>query len=209
VEQGPLYDRAQAVGFDVQFGGVGNVIVKPYLCPSDPSLSNNIQRYGYASTNYAGNMLIFTPKGPGNIVSSMPDGSSNTIMFAERYKLCALYIGSTSQGSTSPGWAVHPANYNVGHAWDTPAFGSHEYYNNTTGFDPNYTGHSPGNPLIGFQNSPAPQACDYTVTQGAHTGGMVVGLGDGSVRTVNTGISLVTWQRACYPNDGLTLGSDW
>jgi hypothetical protein len=38
---------------------------------------------------------------------------------------------------------------------------------------------------------------------------MVVGLGDGSARMVNAGLSLETWRRACNPNDGLPMGSDW
>jgi len=38
---------------------------------------------------------------------------------------------------------------------------------------------------------------------------MVVGLGDGSIRTVSQGISLLTWVHACAPADGFPLGSDW
>jgi hypothetical protein len=38
---------------------------------------------------------------------------------------------------------------------------------------------------------------------------MIVGLGDGSVRTVASGISLTTWWSACIPNDGNVLGADW
>jgi hypothetical protein len=38
---------------------------------------------------------------------------------------------------------------------------------------------------------------------------MIVGLGDGSVRSDNQGISQVTFNIAMLPNDGLTLPSDW
>jgi hypothetical protein len=38
---------------------------------------------------------------------------------------------------------------------------------------------------------------------------MNVGLGDGSVRSVSASISTETWLRACHPQDGLVLGSDW
>ncbi|OWK41927.1 hypothetical protein FRUB_04005 [Fimbriiglobus ruber] len=37
----------------------------------------------------------------------------------------------------------------------------------------------------------------------------MVGLGDGSIRAVNNGVSTVTWMQACNPNDGAPLGSDW
>ena len=38
---------------------------------------------------------------------------------------------------------------------------------------------------------------------------MMVGLGDGSVRLVNSGVSQTTWTYAVIPNDGQVLGSDW
>jgi hypothetical protein len=38
---------------------------------------------------------------------------------------------------------------------------------------------------------------------------MVVGLGDGSVRSVSANISVQTWQRANDPRDGNVLPSDW
>ncbi len=37
----------------------------------------------------------------------------------------------------------------------------------------------------------------------------MVGLGDGSVRLVNSGIGVTSWTYAVYPNDGQPLGSDW
>jgi hypothetical protein len=38
---------------------------------------------------------------------------------------------------------------------------------------------------------------------------MVCGLGDGSVRTVSSGVTGTTWRNACIPDDGHVLGSDW
>jgi hypothetical protein len=38
---------------------------------------------------------------------------------------------------------------------------------------------------------------------------MIVGLGDGSIRTVAPSVSKTTWQNACNPMDGAPLGSDW
>jgi hypothetical protein len=38
---------------------------------------------------------------------------------------------------------------------------------------------------------------------------MLVGLGDGSVRLVNSRVSQPTFGRAVDPADGLPLGSDW
>jgi prepilin-type N-terminal cleavage/methylation domain-containing protein len=191
IEQDNVYNNAAG-----NAANQGPQIIKTFICPSDSSLNSNIQRYGYASTCYSANLLVFDPRGPGTIVTSMPDGTANTVIFAERYKVCAPSWG----GYTGPAWAMHPAY--VGHGWDTPVFGWHEAGG---GYDPSFNGGT-GQP---FQVAPAISACDWRVTQGAHSGVMVVGLGDGSVRGVNGGLSLATWVAACTPNDGGVLGSDW
>jgi len=51
--------------------------------------------------------------------------------------------------------------------------------------------------------------CNPCMLQAPSAGGILVGLGDGSVRLVSTGISPATWSAAITPNDGLTLGNDW
>jgi hypothetical protein len=42
-----------------------------------------------------------------------------------------------------------------------------------------------------------------------HDGGIIVSLGDGSVRLVNVGVSPNTWWSALTTSGGETLGSDW
>jgi prepilin-type N-terminal cleavage/methylation domain-containing protein len=191
IEQGNVYTQS---GGNAQ--SVASIILKVLLCPSDSSLNSNIQRYGYASTNYAANIQVFDPRGPGTLVTSMPDGLSNTVIFTERYKVCA----PTSGGYTGPAWAMHPAY--VGHGWDSPVIGWHDV---GIGFDPSFN----GGLSFPFQVAPAVSACAWQVAQGAHTGSMQVGLGDGSVRGVTAGMSLQTWIYAGNPKDGNVLGSDW
>ncbi len=171
-------------------------VVQTLICPSDGSLNSNVQRYKYGSSNYAANLAVFDPKGPGTIVTSMPDGTSQTVIFAERYKVCAPTWG----GYTGGAWAMHPAS--VGHGWDTPVFG---WRDRGVGYDPSFN----GGVGFAFQANPSASACDWRVTQGAHSGVMVVGLGDGSVRLVSSDVSLATWIAACTPNDGKPLGGDW
>ncbi len=151
---------------------------------------------------------MFSPKGPGSLIQAMgQSGTSNTVMFAERQKLVTPSWG----GETDDTWAMHPAY--VGHGWDTPVFGWAEYWGNT--YDPNVlkpSWRSGDGPLpIGsnFQTAPAFSATDWTICQSAHSGVMVVGLGDGSARTVQNGMAPETWRRACIPNTGLPPGSDW
>src|SRR5262245_29460063 len=60
----------------------------------------------------------------------------------------------------------------------------------------------------GIQGNAIPYRCDYRRLQALHTGVMVTGVADGSVRNVNANISALTFDRICYPNDGQPIGSD-
>jgi prepilin-type N-terminal cleavage/methylation domain-containing protein len=201
VEQDPLYKSSlipptpPATTGVYTYSAVGANIINTYLCPSDASNNSNLQRSGYASCSYANNLLVFDPRGPGTLITAMPDGTSETVIMAERYKVCA----PSSGGYTGPAWAEHP-NLN-GWGWDTPVFGWSEAGG---GNQPSFTDGT--NP---FQVAPAVSACEWQITQGAHTGTMQIGLGDGSVRGVSPGVSNLTWVQACTPNDAVPLGSDW
>jgi prepilin-type N-terminal cleavage/methylation domain-containing protein len=154
-----------------------STVLKNFLCPSDSSAPGNVHPVGkftFATSNYAANPLVFIP-GAG-IPSSFPDGTSNTIVFAERYQNC---------NNTWFYWGVSPVPLTKPPRFNVPASG------------------------LPFQVKPAIQDCDPTRANGPHTGGMQTGLGDGSVRSLSGGLSLLTFQRACDPADGQPLGSDW
>ena len=182
---------------------------------------------------YAGNVLVFDPNlledvnansvaetGPSKttLSSAMPDGLSNTICFAHRYKVCS----SSIYGTTRNPWWGNPRN--TAGIKQTPGFGFAEYSRDNPLQTPlkrsfmaigsgasfcsgTYAG-APGTG-IPFQTTPAPDFCQQNVTQSGHTNLTLVGLGDGSVRSVSTGISTRTWYNACHPADGNALGSDW
>jgi hypothetical protein len=59
------------------------------------------------------------------------------------------------------------------------------------------------------QVAPTQAACLKQLSQSAHTGQVLVGLMDGSVRGVSQSITQKTWMFALLPADGFTLGSDW
>ncbi|HVS34391.1 MAG TPA: DUF1559 domain-containing protein, partial [Gemmataceae bacterium] len=96
----PYYSGAAGVGGP---SFVGARALKIYLCPSDPTArggtyTDAIYNYQWAPSCYAGNFLVFAVvpnpaqfdvvtswQGASNLQASFPDGTSVTILFAERY----------------------------------------------------------------------------------------------------------------------------
>jgi len=211
VEQDALYKSAAKDSMNV-----GATVVPIFLCPSDPSAvnagtyggcgqmqSDNIQRNGFASACYAANVMVFEPRGPRAVEVAMIDGTSNSVMFAERFKNCSP-DGAHGGGCTLPAWAWNTIK-NGGDCWTSPTFGAQNDGINQM----NCGGALYASGSVGFQAGPSAQACNWYVTQGGHTGTMQACLGDGSVRGMSNSISVGTWNAACNPNDGQALGSDW
>jgi len=191
---------------------VGANVVPSFLCPSDPSLddggtyggcgvmqSDTIQRDGFASCNYAANVMVFNPKGPKSVEIACADGASVTVMFAERFRNCSPASG----GFTLPAWAWNTL-VNGGDAWASPSFNATGTFNQM-----NDGGAQSSSGNVAFQAGPSVQQCNWYVTQGGHMGTMQVGMGDGSSRGVSGTMSVTTWVNACNPNDGNPLGADW
>ncbi len=184
------------------------VAIKTFVCPSDGSSWGS---YPLSGTSYCFNTYVFCANVNGgwgtdhnnyvgNLISSMPDGTSNTVIFAERYRLCQPSWG----GHTDPVWCANPWSCPNG-PWSIGAFG----WNNLsglTGYYPQFTSSNGDGIYKGFQTSPSAAACNWYTTQGPHPATMMVGLGDGSVRGVQSSVSPTTWIYACSPNDGNPLG---
>jgi prepilin-type processing-associated H-X9-DG protein len=182
----------------------GNLRIKTYVCPSDPSVGYaSLIGWGQGDCSYAGNWYLFgipgfngsfafgAFEGGGRIPTSFPDGTSNTILFAEKYAGCGKADPNGPYGNL---WAW---------GWDylaSPIFAcSFAWGSQATG---------PGSK---WQQNPNPwqTACDARYASSNHVGGMNVLLGDGSVRFLTSGMSGNTWWNAVVPDDGVPLGSDW
>ncbi len=180
-------------------------VIKTYLCPSDPSSLNgkcqttNGGANAWGATNYGANYYVLgnpptrNVQGAARIPATIPDGTSNTIFFAEVYATCSLRGSlSTTYGSL---WA------------DSNSVWRGTFCTNSAVKSPAVTGYPP---CFKFQVKPVwSLGCDPSRAQSPHTSGINVGLGDGSVRFVSSGISDLTWARACDPQDGNPLGNDW
>jgi hypothetical protein len=64
-------------------------------------------------------------------------------------------------------------------------------------------------PLVDGVRPPNGNGCEDRAVQTGHIGGMVVTLGDGSVRTVSAGVAPRTRRQANSPFDGAVLPQDW
>src|SRR5262249_48713204 len=142
--------------------------------------------------------------GEPRIPSSFQDGTSKTIILAEKLSRC---------GMNGPS----PATYTIGTLWSwseggapawvlMPGFAISTYASEPgwTAFNANFPGPTPK-----FQSLPSPwgtlitaasgNGCNPAITSTPHPAGMQVALGDGSVRTLGANISGVTWWAACTP----------
>jgi prepilin-type N-terminal cleavage/methylation domain-containing protein/prepilin-type processing-associated H-X9-DG protein len=203
IEQDNLF--AQGKASSSQTNVAWQSVVDTFICPADftsgtwpngngaNTNNKNGPRPSMASTNYAGNVWVFSPLSPGTILQAIPDGTSNTVMWCEIYQNC-------NNHSDGPAWAwiepwQGPPSVNVAmFGCPSSGFGSCRDYNQGG---------------TAFQLAPTLSGCVYTTIQTPHSGGMVVGMADGSVRTVTGSISTRTWEIACYPRDGQVLAADW
>jgi prepilin-type N-terminal cleavage/methylation domain-containing protein len=179
------------------------IVIKTYFCPSDPTGSGGNMfdpDYGggtyWAAGSYASNFQVFGDaagqnwQGYGNIPATIPDGTSNTIFFADKLQVC---------------WAIASWDW-YGRDWSNPNFAVPMWQKGGL-FD------SVGPASLFFVNPPAPwwknPNCDERKASSYHTSGITVGIGDGSVRFLPVGIGPQTWWSACTPAGGEVLGSDW
>jgi len=173
----------------------GNALVKSYVCLSDPSVgyAQNViwsgQSWGKGDATYAGNIQVFGNtnatgyaywNSQARFPASIPDGTSNTIFYAEKYAGCGP---NTPSGNI---WAW---------GWDSncgPVFG--------TVIGPQTWLQTP---------NPWQTNCNPQYASSPHTGGMNAALGDGSTRFLAQGMSGTTFWIALVPNDGLPMPPDW
>ncbi len=161
---------------------IRNTPIEVYNCIADPSPVND----HWAVGNYAINYQVFSLgatdgwQGAARLPTSIPDGLSSTILFAERYNRC---------GPGGSLWAM--GLFNV----SSMAMFAHL----TTGPESKFQ----------VTPDPWDQVCDYRLAQSPHAGVIMVGMGDGSARPVAAGVSGQTWWAACTPAGSEVLGADW
>ena len=93
IEEVNVYQEAEGdVTRKGRLGGPAySMIIPTFLNPKDKSAPPNNRYKGWlATTSYAANWMVFghTDGGTASIPRTFPDGTSNTLVFAERYQMC-------------------------------------------------------------------------------------------------------------------------
>jgi prepilin-type N-terminal cleavage/methylation domain-containing protein len=175
------------------------------ICPSDPSMTTDrttngnvplASGPGFAITSYSFNGQVFgdtcvRPKIP----QTFQDGVSNTIVFLERYAICGQ-SGEVRTWGNQAGYTPHAeVAYLVDPSGDNPKTPGPLWVNTYV--------------KAAFQARVTPPQCLASRFNAATPhGAMVVLMGDGSARSVNPTVSVLSWRAVLTPSGDDVVGSD-
>jgi prepilin-type N-terminal cleavage/methylation domain-containing protein/prepilin-type processing-associated H-X9-DG protein len=172
----------------------GPRVIAMYLSPADPTASSAIAKSAMVSS-YAANAVAFRNALP--LGAAFPDGSSNTIAFAEHYAFGCQGIEFSYYDNRMPTQTMRRATF--ADIVDTMPI--------TEGSPP--VTHPDSVAPVTFQAAPSLTNCNPGLAQTPHSSGMVVSMCDGSVRIVSPSISSPTYWALVTPNAGDCPGGDW
>jgi prepilin-type N-terminal cleavage/methylation domain-containing protein len=184
VEQQNLYNSA---GGDSWYISSPAGVVKTFVSPSDVAASTGFSPgQSRAACTYPSNMFVFS--GLGSVASANYDWNQTS----------SISVTNGFPDGTS-NTIVFGEEYSVCQGYTTIWMESNWQGRQTATF----------NFYALPQIAPNPANCNPGQLQGHSTGGILVGMGDGSVKNVGQGVTQSTWQNAIFPNDGGILGPDW
>jgi len=168
-------------------GSTGNNLI--YQCPSDYTAVG----WEGVAVCYAYNEAVTRTPGitgvnPRTFPSSITDGTSNTIFFAEHI----FHTGPT-----------------VGDDWNELRTPDHSFFNNVDGGVSGAASYPAFNVRAAVNTNGPSANVASNIPSTLHGSVINCGLLDGSVRTVSQGVSSTTWPAAVSPQGGEVLGSDW
>ncbi|NBO92312.1 MAG: DUF1559 domain-containing protein [Planctomycetia bacterium] len=205
--------------------GLASTVLSVYLCPADFSSEDKKTYYAqstlsymppvpfvshwtglYATSNYAANGLVFRMNNA-DLPKTFSDGTSTTVVVAERYRLCNgtnNLWGYGDSGNITPAFAFLPMPGDAGTFMFAPDQPLRENESGKVLGQFSHEGSGWGSVTrdYPFQVRPTVTACDPSIPQSPHAGVMVTVMADGSVRSVSAGMSQWLWWASCTPSGG-------
>jgi hypothetical protein len=173
---------------------------------------------GMSNTVFFGEQMAACGSSAGNLWAYPGIGNYSAAEYTSEQAGCHPLAGvnnnivNTADKTNSKLWAPVFANSNAIYGFTAGGDkGSiYEYNSRNTNAKPLMAPYEPlkywdAPPQVGIMQS----ECDKSRLQSFHTGVVAVGLGDGSVKLVSSGVSQKTWHSAIMPADGTPLGADW
>jgi prepilin-type N-terminal cleavage/methylation domain-containing protein len=189
LEQPGLYASIRSINSQATYDAImptpqgRAAIVKAFISPADPSNDANqvfvtgsptpINNGLWGTASYAYNPLVFRSTGTG-VGRSFPDGTSNTLMFSEKYQVCGSGPGF---GTIQNYWFGSYVGNSNAYYWAPVLAG-------TDLLTP--TGQFAGGDFLTTNFAVSVQQCNPAVPSGPHAGGILIGLSDGGVRFLTT-----------------------
>lgn len=154
-------------------------------------------------------------------LEKIDDGTSNTVMWYEGYSRCKSTTRTDYSAYYGPGSYYQYTNA-IDRVWNYDPIVNNStstttYQPSPYQYDSTYSGTQYGAAWSyskygsdkTFDVKPSPDDCDPNGAQATTSGGLLVGVCDGSVRVLNPSISVQTYQAIATPNANDALGSDW
>jgi len=214
------------------------ISIPVYHCPTDPSVYpydstvTTATDWQYGDCSYAGNFLVFggwknkdtTPNttnfdtvwdNKSTLQASIPDGTSNTVLFAEKYARCDSVSSPggnwwmrgvfhpTASGSPS---GAAPEDSFPGDRLSA-VFGGGVGYDNTRWLQGAFSKFQV-QPRSPFLSTAQGGTCDRRLASTPHQS-MQAAMADASVRAISPSVSGATWWAALTADQGEVLASDW
>jgi len=223
-------------GYQAWNNNVSQTPIKIYMCPTDPGGSKNpatnvsLGNQGWTSwefetsglTSYAANAQVFAVtdntgwmnqqtdwQGQRNIGSGFLDGTSNTIVIAEKLSICGN-VNSDFNGNVSN----NPNGIQSANAWawwqiqqpSQPVFAcTMPRALKAKPMQPVGVAsvwQSPKDTFTAYNPTTNPLGCDFYRASSLHTGVMNAAFADGSVHSLSANIQPSVWWALCTPQGG-------
>jgi type II secretory pathway pseudopilin PulG len=204
---------------DPNYANKAYVIVDAYLAPADYSRIND----GGGSVNFAVNLRLWQTAGLNNLSpptinqyekegwpvkvrmpeSFVPDGTSNTLLFATKLQVCGSNRTTLINGQPT----FTPADPTTGTVTNVATI-NEPYFGWT-----HVTLDKQSCPSANFGWQPAPESsvctANSSLAQSFFRQAIQVAMCDASVRSVSASVSFGTWTMALTPNGGEELPKEW